>query len=420
MDSIGLNQMESHCYTKRVINGERLLILMPLIYSAGFVYSESLYGLGKIISFFSVILFIIGYSIIKYKLPRSISTDCANLLAIYSILSLIFSLTIDYDSLRDIFLNPAFILPYLCVLLSTKKYDYNMPKIMIYGTEIAAILFIIFSLINFRAFLNGYSGREAILLLRDSSISFDSVSKNFAACVGLGLLLAQFLKPRTLIILISAFAINLLMAIFLGRRNIVFTNCLYLLASCYLYAKYSKIPRIIKCGIIIAGLFATIYGALNVTSILRNSDNPLFRTLNERMDLDSRGSVIQYYDTDMNSNPLYWIFGKGIDSRYYCPGIEETSYRRTVEAGWRHIIMKVGIIGFILYLLILLPAVFKKKRNLLTKGCGIYILIGIIELYPAGVPTFYLQYVLLWIAASFCYDNKFNKLSNSEVTLMFK
>lgn len=407
--------MESIHYSKRAVKGEWLLILMPLIYSVGFVYSDSLHGMGKIISFFSAILFIFGYYAIRYKSSKSVSTDCAYLLAFYLVLSLILSLTVDYDSIRGIFLNPAFILPYLCVLLSTKKYDYNMPKIIIKGIEISAILFIIFSFINFRAFLNGYTGRDAILFLRDSSISFDSVSKNFAACVGLGLLLAQFLKPRTLIILLCAFAINLLMAVFLGRRNIIFTNCLYLIASCYLYARYAKIPRALKYCIILAGVLATVYGAINFTSFLQNSENPLFKTLNERMDIDSRGSVIEYYDEDMNSNPLNWIIGKGIDSKYYCPGVEETSYRRTVEAGWRQIIMKVGVIGFVLYLLILLPAVFKKKRNLLTKACAIYILIGLIELYPAGVPSFYLQYILLWIVASICYNSKFASLSDQLV-----
>ena len=400
-------------YSERTIKGERLIIFMALTYSVGFIFAEYLQKLGMVVSFVSVILFVYGYRLIKSKSEQSASIKSAYFLAFYSIVSLIVSMGTDYDSIRGVFLNPALILPYVCVLLATKRYDFSMPKIIIQGIEISAILFIVFSVLNFKEFLNGYSGMEAVLKLRENEISFDTVSKNFASCIGLGLLLAQYLKPRTLVVLITAFAINLLMAVFLGRRNIVFTNCLYLIAACYLYVKYAGIPSILKLLIITVGLSATIYGAINFKSFIKSSENPLFATLNERMELDTRGSVLKYYDKDMNSNPMNWIIGKGIDSTYYCPGIEEeSSFRRTVEAGWRQIILKVGIIGFILYLLVLLPAVFKKKYNLLTEAFGIYICIGLIELYPAGVPTFYLQYILIWIGASICYDEKYVELQD--------
>lgn len=401
-----------YSYNRREIRGEKLLILMPLVYSGGFVFSEYLSGFGLAISFISILIFSYAFITIKNRTSKSISIKSAYILALYSLVSLIVTISLNYDGIRSIFLNPALILPYLSVLLSTKRYDFNMPKIIIKGIEISAILFIIFSFFNFKEFLGGYSGIEAIRKLHDESISFDYVSKYFAACIGLGLLFAQYLKPRTLIILLVAFAINLTMAIFLGRRNIIFTNCLYLLASCFLYAKYSNLPSFLKYFIFFIGISASIYGALNFTSFLQTSDNPLFKTLSDRLNVDSRGKVLDYYDKDMNSSPLNWIFGKGIESKYYCPGIEGTSYRRTVEAGWRQIIMKVGIIGFILYLLMLLPAVLSKKQNNLTRALGIYILIGIIELYPAGVPMFCLQYVLLWIAASICNDKKFATLSN--------
>lgn len=163
------------------------------------------------------------------------------------------------------------------------------------------------------------------------------------------------------------------------------------------------------------------YGILNFTALLSRTDNPMFAVLQQRVDLDSRSQVIEYFDRDMNNMPLYWIVGKGIDSQYYCPNVEETNYRHTIESGWRHIILKVGIIGLVLYLLILLPAVFKKKRNIVTEALGFYILIGVIELYPAGVPTLYLQYVLLWIACSICSDNKFNKVfDNKHYSLLMK
>lgn len=398
-----------------------MIIFSPIAYSAGFFFQAYFSGLGMLVSFAALILFFSGLILERHQIRRCPVKSAIYLIVIYSILSMIFTLKSDYNTLRGIFLNPAFILPYLCPLLTLKSYDYRFPRYIIIALLISASAFIFFSFTNFKDFVTSdQNGFQAILALRENMISFDTVSKNLGACLGFGLLLSPFIKKRYLLIILVGFAINLSMAIFLGRRNIIFTNTLYLVFGCYLYIRNTRIPKFFKAVILIFGLWSLIYGVMNFTNFLEGNDNIFFQTLSKRLEADTRGKVLEYYEEDMNSRLTNWVFGKGINSTYYCPGIEPGNHRVTVEAGWRHIILKIGLVGFFLYLTILVPPLFRKKNNLLIQACTIYIIIGIIELYPAGVPSFHLQYILLWITASFCYDNKFNKLSNSEVKLFFK
>jgi len=330
-------------------------------------------------------------------------------------MSLIMTINYDYDGIRSILLNPALYLPYVSILITSKKFDFHILWIILVVDILSAILFILFAYLNFTSFLL-MNGREAIVFLQDNFISFDDVSKNFAPCLGLMLLLSPCLKKKYLCVIICTFIVNVAIAIFLGRRNIIFTNCLFLIFAIYGWIKYKKINSVIRY-VLYSGLIISIsYVLINGFVFLQNSDSEFLKVLSNRIDMDSRGSVIDAYYKDMNSNIFYWIFGKGIESTYYCPGVEITAYRHTIEAGWQHVILKLGIIGFFCYIFVQVKALMVKRTNILLFACKSYILISLIELYPAGVPAFHLRYILIWICASICFDSKFRNLTQQSIS----
>lgn len=408
-------------YSKKFLIGEKFAVFMPILYSFGFILSQQLDTIGMGVSLVSAILFLVGYFLINHTLENTRIKITVFLIISYSLISLFFTLDYDYLGLRSVFLNPALILPFLCPFLTTRDYNTKILNYIIVALEVAAILYIILAYLNFTELIFDNTGKEAIKLINEDFISFDIFSKNFGACLGLGLLLANYLKRRTLIIILVGFLINLLMAVYLGRRNIVFTNSLYVVIACYLYIKYANINPVIRSILFCTGILFLYYGIVNFRSFIEEADNTLFTTFASRIDDDTRSQVLEDFYNDMNTNTSNWVIGKGINSTYYSLEEEtDTSTRKTIETGALHIILKIGIIGLLLYLLILMPAIFKHKNNLFTKALASYILIGIIELYPAGVPIFSLQFVLLWIAASICYNKKFINMSEDTSVQIFK
>lgn len=409
-------QSGSIVYNKeeRVPLREWLLIILPVVNSFGYVFSASL-GLGLIISGLSAMGFLIALTL--YKKTSSWQNPVKNyayILFLYSTLSLILTVPYNYEGIRSIFLSPALYLPYVSVLLSIKSYNFRILNSIVISMLLSSILFLYFSYIYFPSFLL-MSGQEAAQILQEQDISFDTVSKSLGACTGFGILIAPCLKKKYLIPLLIVFFLNLALAILLGRRNIIFTNGLFLIIGIFNWMKYTKMRKSIKILLSIIVFCGIVYVLVNGVAMLQNSDNYFLSALSNKIDRDNRSNVIEAYNREMNNPFFYWIFGKGIDSTYYCPGVEETPFRKTIEVGWRHIIMKVGLIGFYCYLMIQIKPLLKRSTNILISGCMCYILVSLLELYPAGVPAFNLRYVLIWICVSICLDKRFRTLSQKEI-----
>lgn len=126
-------------------------------------------------------------------------------------------------------------------------------------------------------------------------------------------------------------------------------------------------------------------------------------------------------------NTKFWIFGKGIDGKYYCPtviNLADNSYDRPViETGYLQIILKGGIVSLVLLGLILLPAVYKglfKSQNILTKGAAMFMVVWMVSLYPTVGNTFSVPYLLLWISAGICYSKQIRSTPDIAIKAYFK
>jgi hypothetical protein len=118
-----------------------------------------------------------------------------------------------------------------------------------------------------------------------------------------------------------------------------------------------------------------------------------------------------------------WIIGKGMLGEYYCPGIDSgdgtfTAYRGVIETGYLQMILKGGILSLLLYLLIIIPAIIKGvfySKNILSKAAGIWVFLSLIDLYPATVTAFSMQYLLVWISIGICYSKEIRNMPESTV-----
>jgi hypothetical protein len=146
----------------------------------------------------------------------------------------------------------------------------------------------------------------------------------------------------------------------------------------------------------------------------RITQKGMFSFILERAEEDTRTGVELYFYNDMH--PIDWAIGRGINGKYYCPDIEESSdYRILIETGYLQIILKGGIIFLSLYLLMAVPALILGifySKNLLSKAAGIWILVALLSLYPATVNTFNLNYLLVWISMGICYSSHIRRMTD--------
>jgi hypothetical protein len=124
-------------------------------------------------------------------------------------------------------------------------------------------------------------------------------------------------------------------------------------------------------------------------------------------------------------NTQDWIIGKGMNGKYFCPGIDvndRTGYRRIIETDYLNIILKGGIISLGLLILILVPAIIKGlfySKNLLSKAAAFWIFLWLIDLYPASVNAFSLNNLLVWLSIGICYSKTIRNISESGIKSYF-
>lgn len=321
----------------------------------------------------------------------------------------------DFKFIKDMLFDVRFgiflyLVPFILLfprnLLYYKK-AFNV--IVIFG-----IAYIVYDLLFFRD-----------LLSFGDNVRSQGIAEYFSQSLSLpcGLLLLTYIyhsKKRRLLAL-SVMVITLIIAIFRARRGLAFMSVSILLFSYFIYynTNKKKTVKFLFSIILIAFMF------LLTAKIYSNYRNSFFGYMSERMYQDTRSGVEVYFYHDMNY--VDWIFGKGINGQYYCPGIDQdstTGYRGVIETGYLQIILKGGLISLGLLVIIAIPAIFKGlfySKNLLSKAAGIWILLFLIDSYPATITTFTMHYLLVWISIGICYSKNIRDMSESTVTsLLYK
>ena len=278
---------------------------------------------------------------------------------------------------------------------------------------ITGMIFLVYSLMYRGQLL--YSGEDLT-----SQAIMETFSKTLSIPCGF-LLLTYIYQPKSKrFFAFGIVMLTLLLALIRGRRAITVMNLSYLMFSYFIYLYVNRI----KFTTLVFSLFLISLFAVAGFKFYTANKKGTFSVLSSRLNEDTRSAVeICFYD-DMKTED--WILGRGMLGQYYCPGVDEattqnnfTDYRNMIETDYLNIILKGGMVSLALVLLITIPAAIKGifySKNILSKAAGIWILFWIMDLYPATVTTFTLNYLIVWICVGICYSRTIRNMPEEEVS----
>lgn len=335
---------------------------------------------------------------------------------LWTILIILWPVVINESSLFKIFKTfynqhywMAFMVPFI-VFLGKKR----LPLNAVYKFSFFyAIIGLVFFLINYKHFLNPPSFYDP----KDYQQYTASVNTPalFLFTSSFTLLTYPFVSKKYKNVAVLAMILGLFLFTITARRSGMFMYLLVFLFFFYLYVFQSgKRSRTLKFLFVLSVLLV----GLLVFYIYSNS---LFSMLAARWDENSRGGVHDYFFRDFSGHTFDWIFGRGLNGTYYCPGVSiDVTRRDVIETGYLYLILKGGILYLTMFVSILLYSAylgFFKTKNRLTKGMALYILAHVIFLVPFGLPAFSFEYVILWIAVLYSYSREWRMKTDKEIIL---
>ena len=180
---------------------------------------------------------------------------------------------------------------------------------------------------------------------------------------------------------------------------------------------YRLFPIIIICAIFI------VVGFSDITS-------KITMKLTGRLTEDTRSVLYNMFFFEMKD---YVLIGKGMNGDYYFPlgerifddGAVQSAifYRNIIENGYLQLLLSGGIVHIVLFLLLLLPAAILgifKSSNQLTLGCGVTILLWLLNMSIYGLPILSLHYILVWICVGICFSPSIRRMTNDQIQKEFQ
>jgi hypothetical protein len=126
------------------------------------------------------------------------------------------------------------------------------------------------------------------------------------------------------------------------------------------------------------------------------------------------------------------LFGRGLNGTTYSyifenvmENVDETSnslgvkpgYRREVESGYLQTILKIGLFGLVLKLVLALSAIYLglfKSNNFFVKSCAFIIIEWLFSMYPSSLPEYRVSYILFWLCIGACLSRE-TRLAKSSI-----
>ena len=225
-------------------------------------------------------------------------------------------------------------------------------------------------------------------------------------------------------VLIIAISISVIIVSLTNRAGIIrilFSYCI--LAAYYIMQKVNVNKRFLFTIIFfvlmlpVVSLYLGINGQ-SVFQIILGEENSTYSQLNPYADT----RTFLYYEVfqDLKGNDAL-LFGKGLNAGYDSPSFR-TYRREVVEVGFLQILMKMGIIGFVLYISVITLAIFKaigRSRSLFLKSLGFLLTGYIIMLFVENQVAYNIFNVIIWISVGICLSPHYRELSDYEIKLMF-
>lgn len=373
-----------------------------------------------LIQFVGLVLFVPSSGLlIQLKIENKYLRIIFYVYCIWLIIVILRGIQFDYTFLRDMFFDPysgIFIYFSPLILLFPKNLHYL--KKVINVILILAVFYIIYCILFIRDLLSPYDVKNSLNIV-------EYFSKTLSIPIGFVLLTYIYHSKKKILFALFVTSLAFIFALFRARRALAFLAIWPIIITYLVYLNYSKdyILKIVIFFLLASVISLSVAYWQNAKSYL--SDSSTTRWFVDRIGQNTRTEVEEYFYRDLK--PIDWIIGKGMDGKYFCPGIGEginnvSIYRRGIETDYLTIILKGGIISLGLMILIVIPAIIKglfQSKNLISKAAAIWIFFYLIDLYPSPVTAFSLNYLLVWISVGICYSKELRNLSDDKIKEVF-
>jgi hypothetical protein len=237
-------------------------------------------------------------------------------------------------------------------------------------------------------------------------------------------------KISKLVLWLGAFACMYLYVLS-SERNLLIGNGLLILMSLYIFAllpghtRSLRILIVISAALLLAVLVYYVWVSDNIVGVNERAQVRIAEfkeTLFENSRYGENHSLYRDFLTDVRG--LDFLIGRGCQGTYlgFIGNEMGWKYRREIECGYFHIILKGGIVLLALILTLAVPAVYLGliySRNWFTRGCAIIVLVRLIEMAPFGLPSADPRYVIFWLAVGACLSPQLRGMSEYDMACSF-
>jgi hypothetical protein len=304
------------------------------------------------------------------------------------------------------FANPNFILCYLIPILVLNRWEgLNFRLIEKFGYFLSIISLFVFPFLIVKGLSISFFNNERTTGFLGINIF---VVSNFFFF----LLLFKYLPKKHIIVYFITWFLSFLTTIVFARRGGVALNLILISFVFIVYLMSKKGIRKFKVV-----LYALILALLLL--VLSSLNNTFFDFLTYRGFEDTRSGVNQAVLSQLNQ--FEQIFGKGVYGRYYFPVEGDmffNGWRYAVETGFYQMVLRGGYLFAFLYIFVLLIPAIKgifSSNNIFCKASGLYIIYGLISLFPFGILELNFQFFIYWIIAVLCYSKKIRKMDDAKI-----
>lgn len=232
------------------------------------------------------------------------------------------------------------------------------------------------------------------------------------------------LRSGTGKIFILLISVSIILVSLTNRAGILRILIAYSIVAVYYLILYLKINKKLLVAFIFLILLLpplALYMGIKGDSIfemLMGNNNNEYSQLDPTVDT----RTFLYYEVfqDLKSNKAF-LFGKGLNAGYYSAAFV-TYNRPIVEVGFLQIILKMGIVGFLLYLIVILRALFrvlKRSKSVFMKSLGLLLASYLLMLFVENVVAYNLLNVMIWLVVGACYSDEMLSKTDEEMKQLF-
>lgn len=357
--------------------------------------------------------FLANYSKVKHKIPR-IPFFILILLLVWNIISIVRSILFPDDSVTTILGNTttslALLVPFVMVFAMRKSSIRYFQKYLVVLLKLGILLFFVF-LIATGIYFNEFSRPTLLLLLLPVVFSltlFPHQTKKTNILITIAAILLFYVSYRANV---RTMAIRELM-LFGG------------LTGLFLYRNFNAKWVFY---VAFAGLFAPL---VLIQQGVNSGESPFEEYLafsdDDELSTDTRTFLyIELYGDLVNDGKL--LVGKGATGKYYSAYFSQVegdaSLRINMEVGALGILIKGGVIGLVLHLIVLYIATFYaffRSRNTYVMGAGFIVLVHSILLFLENVITYNTYNFLIWFFVGICLSREMRQMNDSQIQAVLR